>query len=347
MPGYAKNAVGGFAPTRIRCVGPRAPGARVHDVGNAIHRRAPAAACHARDLRRRAQLRAADVRDALGRGRPASDKRCARRTSIAGSPAAQRAGDRRAASRARPPGGRNRQRRADFAALVPRRVRRQDQCGDLAGRGQRRLHRRGAVRAHARGGVLVRTQCDTARASPSVSVVSGAIEAGGGRSRGRRRCSPSACSPGGRCACWRCRWRAGPAMQQRRRRLSRHARVAVGAARDHGFRQAQHAAHPRQPCRARRRNAFPRCRDWRSRYRRRSRAAYGPDSQRLSWSFALRQEQLVHLVGAPLRRTRRRPTSGSASCRRVQRLHRPPDLVHAVVEQVADQQVGDRAAQFG
>ena len=54
----------------------------------------------------------------------------------------------------------------------------------------------------------------------------------------------------------------------------------------------------------------------------------------------------LSLVARPGRRARRAfQRRDRLLARRVERLHRPPDLVHAVGEQVADQQVGDRALQ--
>ena len=80
----------------------------------------------------------------------------------------------------------------DHAALVPAGVGGQDQRRDLAGRGARRLHRDGGVRADRRG-LASRCGPSRRRRAPSPRYRrSAARRAGGDRSPGRRRSSPSA-----------------------------------------------------------------------------------------------------------------------------------------------------------
>src|SRR5262249_19158282 len=61
---------------------------------------------------------------------------------------------------------------------------------------------------------------------------------------------------------------------------------------------------------------------------------------------ALREEELVHLVLRDLGCCLGLPGRDGLLARRIQRLHRTPDGVHAVSEHVADEQVGDRSLQM-
>ncbi len=146
----------------------------VHHVGNAIHRHAPAAARHARDLGGCAQLRAADVRNAVGRNQARFGQGLAGQDQHRRLAAAQRPRDRAqyVGRDGRTGGHRQAARRLHRLRSTPCRP------AGSAWRSARAeswppappLRR---PRPRARTEVLVRTQCETARASPSVSVVSG------------------------------------------------------------------------------------------------------------------------------------------------------------------------------
>src|SRR6185295_20304426 len=65
-----------------------------------------------------------------------------------------------------------------------------------------------------------------------------------------------------------------------------------------------------------------------------------PISESHLWLPAFWKVQLAGLVRRRLRRRAGVPRRNRRLVRRIERLHRLPHLVHAVVEQIADQQVG-------
>src|SRR5262245_14243950 len=68
---------------------------------------------------------------------------------------------------------------------------------------------------------------------------------------------------------------------------------------------------------------------------------------RTLWFPPLRQIQLVGLAGRELCRRAFVPARNRVLARRVQRFHRLPDFVDAVVEQIPDEQIGHGAAKVG
>ena len=121
---------------------------RVDDVGHAIDRHAAAAARDAGVRALRDQPRAGRRGDAVRELQRLGAHRLAAEHDQRGHAAAQDLGSLRDLRRVGRRLRRHRQRVGDDAALVPRRVGRQDQRGDLAGMGARGLHRDGGIGAH-------------------------------------------------------------------------------------------------------------------------------------------------------------------------------------------------------
>ena len=215
----------------------------IDHVGDAVHRHAPAPARHARYLGGRAQLRAGDMRDAVGRDEAGLGQRLPVQNQHGRLLAAQHLRGRAQDVRRHGRSCGDRQRRGDRAALVPGGVRRQDQRGDLPGCGVRSLHCGCAVRAYTRGG--------GAGAHPVRHRACKALGIGGERRIERpvvarlvtddidhRRMRAARVVHVGDAV-----GEARPAMEQRRGGLAGHARVAVGAAGHHDFGHAEDAAH--------------------------------------------------------------------------------------------------------
>jgi hypothetical protein len=138
----------------------------------------------------------------------------------------------------------NRQGSADLTAVVPCGIRRQDQGSDLSGRGQRCLRRCRTVRTYPGGGAACaypmrhragEPLCVSRQRRIERAVISGVIADDIDHRRMR---PPGVVHVGDRVG------ETGPAVEQGGRRLSGHARIAVGAAGHHGLGHAENAAHP-------------------------------------------------------------------------------------------------------
>ena len=135
------------------------------------------------------------------------------------------------------------QRAGNLSPVAPRRVGRQDQGGNLSGRRHRRLHRGGAVGTDAfrrsaaahpvRHGpgkpFSVVSQRRIERTVPGCMITDDVHH--------RRIGAPRIVDIGSAVG------ESGPAMHQRCGRLSRHARITVGASGDHRLCQSEHATH--------------------------------------------------------------------------------------------------------
>ena len=140
---------------------------------------------------------------------------------------------------------RHRQRLGNYAALVPRGIRRQDQRCDLSGMGARGLHRHSGIGAHrGRCGGGTDPRRGAARPALGIGRQRRVVRAMVGRLVAhdvddRRLRAPGVVQVGEPVG------EARAAVQQRRRRLARHARVAIGCAGHHALEQAEDAAHSR------------------------------------------------------------------------------------------------------
>ena len=137
----------------------------------------------------------------------------------------------------------NRQRFGNPAAVAPRRVGGQDQGGNPAGRGHRRLHRGGPIDTDAIRRFAAPHPVRHGPGEPLgvvgerrvVGSVPGRVVADDVHHRGVG--APRVVDVGGAVR------EPGSAMEQRRGRPSRHARVTVGASGHHRLREAEHATH--------------------------------------------------------------------------------------------------------
>ena len=135
------------------------------------------------------------------------------------------------------------QRVGNLSAVAPRRVGRQDQGGNLSGRRHRCLHRGGTVGTDAfrRSAAAHPVRHDPGKSFGVVrqrrieGTVPGCMIADDVHHR--RVGAPRIVHIGSAVG------ESGPAMHQRCGRLSRHARVTVGASGDHSLRHAEHATH--------------------------------------------------------------------------------------------------------
>ena len=138
---------------------------------------------------------------------------------------------------------RHRQRLGDHAAVVPRRVRRQDQRGDLPRMGARGLHRDGGIGAHGRRrGGGAHPGRGAARPALGVGGQRRVIRAVVGRLVAHdvddRRLRAARVVQVGQTI-----RQARPTVQQRCRGLARHARITIGRTGHHALEQAQHTVH--------------------------------------------------------------------------------------------------------
>ena len=219
------------------------PHREVHRVGDAIDRNPPPAAGHARNLGGRLQHGAARVRDPLRRLEALFAQRLTRHHENRAFAPAKRQRD--VANRVRRDHGTlgNGQRVGNPAAVAPRRVGGQDEGGDPAGRGHRRLHRGGAVDTDAIRRCAAPHPVRHGPGEPLgvvgerrvVGPVPGRMVADDVHRRGAG--APRVVDVGGAVR------EPGSAMEQRRGRPSRHARVTIGASGHHCLRKAGHATH--------------------------------------------------------------------------------------------------------